>query len=170
MAVVLRATAKVLKSMDATETAHTESDTALGDWCVNRVVVARQPWLLLVSARSFLAIVTPARDVKGLPTRLAGLVADRLARLGIESRLAQCEILEMEEVTVGKTRDRSVTGIMVDYAKMMPYFLPEGDDKLDPTLAEDQLETNPCRASRPYDEVIFPDRETKRLLRERWAG
>jgi hypothetical protein len=73
--VVLRATAKVLKSLDVTAMDQDESETALGDWYVNRVVVSRRPWLLLVSARSFLSIVVPARDVRGLPSRLAEMVA-----------------------------------------------------------------------------------------------
>jgi hypothetical protein len=76
----------------------------------------------------------------------------------------------MDIVTVGKTRDRSVTGLMVDFAKSMPYFLSEGDGELDPRFAEDQLVTNPCRASRPWEEVIFPDRDTARLMRERWTA
>ena len=48
------------------------SDTALGDWYVNRLVVDRQPLLLLVSSSSLLPLLMPARGVRSLPERLAG--------------------------------------------------------------------------------------------------
>jgi hypothetical protein len=41
-----------------------QSDTWLGDWYVNQVVVDRRPLLLLVCSASLLAIVEPARDVR----------------------------------------------------------------------------------------------------------
>src|SRR3972149_6891191 len=56
--VVLRATQKLAKVLPPSADAAAESDTALGDWYVNRLIVDRQPLLLLVSARSLLAIVT----------------------------------------------------------------------------------------------------------------
>ncbi len=72
--VVLRATRKVLKSLPQIERDGVASDNALGDWYVNRLVIDRRPLLLLVSSASRLAIVTPAREVKTLPDRLATIV------------------------------------------------------------------------------------------------
>jgi hypothetical protein len=43
--VVLRATQKVLRSLPPATTVAVETDTALGDWYVNRIVVDRQPLL-----------------------------------------------------------------------------------------------------------------------------
>ncbi len=56
-------------------------ETALGDWYVNRLVVDRRPLLLFVSSASLLPMLVPARDVRELPERLAGLVKARLSRL-----------------------------------------------------------------------------------------
>ena len=81
--VVLRATRKVLRTLPSITANDTASDTALGDWYVNRVVVDRQPLLLLVSSLSLLAIIAPARKVRDLPKRLPRVVVDRLLRLGI---------------------------------------------------------------------------------------
>jgi hypothetical protein len=169
--VVLRATQKVLKALPETASDADVSSTALGDWYVNRVTVDRQPLILLVSSASRLALLTPARGVKTLPTRIGGLVASRLERLGIDDRLIQAEVQAMGIAVVGRTRDRSVTGQMVDFAKAIPYYIPVGaasdNDVL--RLAEDKLAHTPCRCGRSDAEVIWPDRDSARLLVERWS-
>ena len=76
--VILRPTRKLNSLLPATEVIPTSSDTALGDWYVNRVVVDRQPLLLLVSSTSLLPMLIPAQNVRGLPARLAALVEARL--------------------------------------------------------------------------------------------
>ena len=167
--VVLRATQKVLKSLPQTAADTDVSDAALGDWYVNRIVVDRQPLLLLVSEKSLLAILTPARNVKTLPDRLGKMVAERLLRLGVEEPLILAEINAMDIVRVGRTRNRSVTGQMVDFAKSVPYYLPV-DGWSTPRLwfAENRLSETPCQVTRTLDAVIFPYEAALRLLVEQW--
>ena len=114
--VILRPTRKLSSLLPATEVIPTSSDTALGDWYVNRVMVDRQPLLLLVSSTSLLPMLIPARNVRGLPARLAVLVEARLRRCGLDDRTIAAETLAMASVAVGPTVDRSVLGIMVDFA------------------------------------------------------
>lgn len=169
--VVLRATRKVLRSLPESVSETDSSDTALGDWYVNRIVVDRQPLLLLVSSESRLAMLTPARDVKNLPKRIGEMVATRLRRLGVDERLIRAELALMGTARVGRTQDRSITGQMVDFAKAIPNYLPVGgwgDSSL--RLAEDRLAETPCLAARSFGEVIFPDRAALRLLQERWGN
>lgn len=64
--VVLRATRKLLASLPVTTPPPARSDTALGDWYVDRLVVDRRPLLLLASVSSLLPIVVPAREVRRL--------------------------------------------------------------------------------------------------------
>jgi len=169
--VVLRATQKVLKLLPQSVTGSGGSDTALGDWYVNRVVVDRQPLLLMVSSRSLLAILEPARNVKTLPDRIAELVADRLTRLGIHYRLIEFEARAMESVAVCRTRDRSVTGTLVDFAKALPYYLPcDGWDDGDLRLAEDRFAETPCRCARSIQQTVWPSRMTASLLSEHWQS
>ena len=168
--VVLRATKKVLKGLPESAKETDSSDTALGDWYVNRLVVDRQPLLLLVSSESRLAMLTPARDVRNLPNRIDQMVAARLRRLRIDEQLIRAEVATMGTVHVGRTQDRSITGQMVDFAKAIPYFLPVGEwDDSSLRLAEDRLAETPCLASGSLGEAIVPDRTTARLLQERWA-
>ena len=115
--VVLRPTRKLRSALPMSADALRTSDTALGDWYVNRIVVDRRPLLLLVSSTSLLPILVPARAVRGLPARLASVVDARLRRLGLNDRLIVSETGAMETVMIGPTIDRSVLGIMVDFAK-----------------------------------------------------
>ncbi|WP_425355174.1 DUF6933 domain-containing protein [Pelomicrobium methylotrophicum] len=168
--VTLRPTRK-LQSALPPMTAAAHSDTALGDWYVNRLVVDQRPLLLLVSSTSLLPILLPARDVRTLPNRLADVVAERLARLGIASSLIRAETSVMSPVHIDVTIDRSVLGIMVDFAKAVPYFLEVGAwDEASLLMVEDRLSERPCHAGKASDRVILPYRKTSELLAQKWAG
>ncbi|WP_441351065.1 DUF6933 domain-containing protein [Thiohalobacter thiocyanaticus] len=168
---VLRATTKVLKTLKESATETDASDTALGDWYVNRIVVDRKPMLLLVSSRSRLAILTPARDVKNLPCWVGELIADRLARLGLEDNLIRAEVGAMEIVRVGRTRDRSITGQMVDFARAIPYYLPVDEwDESTLRLVEDRLGETPCLSGRARSETVWPGQVACQLLMGRWSS
>lgn len=169
--VCLRATKRVLTRLPATSESAGHSDTALGDWYVNRIVVDRRPLLLLLSSRSYLAILAPARDVASLPTRLPGLVAARLRRLDADASLIAKEYRAMEPVVVGPTTERRVVGMMVDFAKMIPYYLDVGSwDAASLLEVERKLEDNPCHAGRPMDQTIWPARKTLELLKTSWRA
>lgn len=168
--VVLRATQKVLKLLPHVAACSAVSTTALGDWYVNRMVVDRRPLLLLVSSASLLTLVTAARDVKSLPHRLAELIEERLQRLGVAENCVASEVEEARDVTVAKTIDRSVTGQLVDFAKMLPSYLPEvawNEEHF--KFAEDRLAEAPCRAKLRFDDVIFPRKTAIRLLEGKWT-
>lgn len=167
--VVLRATERVLRRLPPGRQEVADSEAALGDWYVNRLVVARHPLLLLLSSRSLLAVLTPARDIRLLPVQLPALVADRLHRLEIPTALIQAEIVAMDPVLTAPTRDRSVLGILVDFTRSIPYYLARGGwDDAGLRRAEDQLARTPCHASRRADEVVFPDAVAPKLLVDRW--
>ncbi|MEW5709720.1 MAG: hypothetical protein AB1830_12585 [Pseudomonadota bacterium] len=156
--------------MLAPMTAAAHSDTALGDWYVNRLVVNRRPLLLLVSSTSLLPILLPARDARTLPNRLAEVVAERLARLGIASSLIRAETSVMSQVHIDVTIDRSVLGIMVDFAKAVPHFLDVGAwDEAWLRMVEDRLSERPCHARKGLDRLIFPHKKTSELLAQKWA-
>lgn len=171
LVVTLRATRKVLKALPEESFPGVPPDTGLGDWYVNRLVVDRKPLLLLVSSLSLLAILKPARNIRALPHYLPDLVSGRLHRLGVDPHMINAEVAAMDPVTVGRTTDRSVVGIMVDFAKMIPHLLPPGrwDEGWLP-MAEGQLEKNPCHAGRRFEDVIFPDQKTVELLVAKWQS
>jgi hypothetical protein len=167
--VVLRPTKNLHSLLPTQKPVAVSDDTALGDWYVNRIVVHRQRLLLLVSSVSLLPILLPARDVRSLPARLGALVEARLRRLGIDARAIEAEQQAMRPVVIAPTVDRSVLGIMVDFAKMVPYHLDPGlgnDDTLQ--SIEKSLAQTPCHAAGPARGVIYPDRKASDLLRAKW--
>ena len=163
---VLPATQKVLRFLGKTSPGEGRSDTALGDWYANRIVIDRKPLLLLLSARSLLTIVAPARDLRTLPTRLTQLVDSRLFRLGVPRRLIDRELAAMQPVTVAATSDRVVLGYLVEFAKEVPYHLPiRGWDMSDLPGLEAWLADTPCHLGK---QTIFPDRFAPELLAAKW--
>lgn len=169
--VVLRATQKLRASLPESVEADAASDTALGDWYVNRFTVDRKPLLILISSRSLLPILTPARKVRALPARLPGLVGDRLRRLGVSGRLVEAEVSAMTPVHIGKTVDRSVLGILVDFAKAVRFDLEPGAwSESSLRLAESRLAETPCYAGRRFEDVVFPRKKTRDLLMTRWGA
>ena len=169
--VILRPTRKLNSLLPATEVIPTSSDTALGDWYVNRVVVDRQPLLLLVSSTSLLPMLIPAQNVRGLPARLAALVEARLRRCGLDDRTIAAETLAMASAAVGPTVDRSVLGIMVDFAKAVPYHLEPGQwGETTLRIVEERLAATPCHAALSWDRVIFPEKKAPEVLQAKWLA
>ena len=169
--VILRPTRKLSSLLPVAELVPVCNDTALGDWYVNRIVVDRQPLLIFVSSASLLPMLLPARDVRTLPNRLGALVEARLRRSGVDALAIEAEQQAMKPVVIGPTADRSVLGIMVDFAKAVPYHLEPGrwnEDTL--ALVEERLAETPCHAARSADRVIFPDRKAPDLLRAKWLA
>lgn len=171
--VILRPTRKLYSALQPTDCTEVKPDTALGDWYVNRLVVDRKPLLLLVSSASLLPVLVPARDVRGLPCRLASIVESRLRRCGIEKQIVAAELSAMSPVVIAPTVDRSVVGIMVDFAKGIPCYLTPGQWD-DSTLrsVEEHLAETPCHAGRGRNSVIIPKDKAPELLRasHRWLG
>lgn len=167
--VILRPTAKLRKAIPVAKGSGEPSDTALGDWYANRIVVDRQPLILLVSSACLLAIVVPARDVKTLPRRLVDLVEARLRRLDLAQGVIDAECRAMTPTLVYATDDRSVLGSMVDFAKCaksrrapVPWNLAASH------AVEDLLGGMPCHNARSGDVVIWPEKRAAELLSARW--
>lgn len=81
-----RRTEKLASVLPATIATPPAPDTALGNWYANRIVVDRKPLLVLLGSRALLAILLPARQLRTLPLRLGGVVAQRPRRFGVEKR------------------------------------------------------------------------------------
>ena len=77
----------------------------------------------------------------------------------------------MTPIEIGATIDRSVIGIMVDFAKSVPYYLEPGHwGESTLQLVEDRLAETPCYAGRAFDRVVFPKTKTLELLRLKWQA
>ena len=168
--VILRPTRKLRQLSPEAIDPGAVSDTALGDWYANRIVLDRQPLLLVISSLSLLTVLIRARDVRTLPARLPEVVGARLDRMGIRSAVVEREMEAMRPVIIGKTVDRSVLGTLVDFAKSIPFILHEvgwDDDSL--LRAEDFFARTPCRVTRRFEDTIFPRDKAPELLEKKWS-
>src|SRR6185369_5689482 len=110
-------------------------------------------------------ILEPARDVKRLPLHLSAIVSRRLAALAIPDFQINDETSVMNPIAVGPTKDKSIVGQLVDFAKAIPYYLPEGDwGEDDLRTTEDRLGDTPCLCSAKVGQTIWPITETRKLL------
>ena len=106
-----------------------------------------------------------------MPERLAGVVEARLRHCGVDPRAIEAEMRAMAPVEIGPTVDRSVLGIMVDFAKSVPYHLEPGHwNEGTLRFVEERLAETPCHAGRPLDGVIFPERKAPEVLSTKWLA
>jgi hypothetical protein len=169
--VILRPTRKLQRLLPVAGFGQAASDTALGDWYVNRVVVKHHPLLILVSSASLLPVLVPARDVRTLPARLSDIVEARLARFGVPTSRIESEKEAMATVLIEPTLDRSIVGIMVEFAKALPDHPAFGQfDETRLASVEDWLAETPCHANGLDEDVVFPDTKAPELLQQKWAG
>ena len=169
--IILRPTQKLYDVLPPTVSVDVESDTALGDWYVNRIVVDRRPLLVLVSAHALLPLLIPARDVRTLPAQLPGLVAAALRRLEIAPALIAAELAAMASVGVAPTRDRSTLGVLNDTAQRVPFYLRHTDwDATTLPLIEARLVQTLWRLPKRSKEYLFSLDLVPQLLTDRWGA
>jgi hypothetical protein len=129
--VSLRCTGKLLKRLGIRKPGEPpEPTTALGDWYANVIYTPQGHYVLLVSERSLLPIVLSARDLGTLVPRFLRGLADVLQALGVEKRIIDLELAQMEPFAFAATRSRSVLGTMNDFTLDLRYMLP-----LEPTYS-----------------------------------
>lgn len=110
--VVLRCTQKLLARLKrpALESPGVSS-TRLGDWYGNEFRFGRQQFLLLVSGRTRLAVIVPARDARRLTAVLPVAVCNRLGALGVASDRIEQERQQMSEVVFARTDNLALGGV-----------------------------------------------------------
>ena len=82
-----------------------------------------------------------------------------LQHLGIPKSDVERENAQMDAVVFSKTANRQVTGVMVDFAKALEFYVEDGASLVDLSL---RLAETPC--SPLYKTTISPDRTTITLF------
>lgn len=123
----LRCTGKLLKRLGAaTERVREPPTTRLGDWYGTLVHAPGMQVVLLVSERTLLPVVVPARETRTLAARFPPALAEVLAQLKVPSAVIDREVRAMAEPRIGKTASRQVLGSMNEFVRLMPYRWPPG--------------------------------------------
>ena len=152
----LRCTSRLRKRLGPSpSTSSLDSTTRLGDWYANLIHIGRRQLVLSVSERTFLPVVVPAAPIASLVPRLRLGLAEVLGALGIAKADIAKEDAAMADVAYGKTASRQVTGIMVDFAKALPFYLDGTPSLLSVSL---RLAETPCTPL--YNASMSPDDTT----------
>ncbi|MFO0585537.1 MAG: hypothetical protein U0229_24915 [Anaeromyxobacter sp.] len=116
----LRCTAKLLRRLGPPSQGASEPPSnLLGDWYATLVHAPRMQLVLMVSERSLLPILVPAREAATLTERSPGALAEVLLRLGVLPSVIEREVAAMAQATIGRTANRRVLGSMNDFVAMM---------------------------------------------------
>jgi hypothetical protein len=157
----LRCTQRLLaRSKVKLATESIEPTTRLGDWYANLLHLGRLQIVLAVSERTFLPVLVPAAPGATLVPRLREGLAFVLRALDVARVDIEREVSEMESVAYGKTANRQVTGIMVDFAKALEFYIEDDQSLLAVAL---KLARTPCSPFYKTEE-ISPDRKTVALF------
>ena len=113
---VLRGTKKLRDRIKgAAVGAQDTSTTMLGDWFAT-ALFWRPQVALLVNERTLLPVFTPLAPAATLIDRIPEAIAAVLHRHGADDAFVETELAAMGEMRIGPTNNRSVVGVMNEFA------------------------------------------------------
>lgn len=140
--ITIRVTAKVAKRLKEPLAAKFQpSSGSFGDWYANLLVIQRQHVLLVVSEKTLLPLLIPAKDLASFPKRLPHALGEMLRRLGVSGSKIEPELAQMTSWSFAKTASRQVLGSMTDFANMLEAFMDDGAPLVKQAL---RLARSPC--------------------------
>lgn len=129
------------------------STTVLGDWFANALFWKPQV-ALLVNERTFLPVVMPLAPAATLLERAPAAIAEVLRRHGVDEHSVAAELAAMSEVGIATTNNRTVLGVMNDFAFHGEIRHTRITDLVDLSIALAGIPIGPLRGRSG-----FPDRE-----------
>jgi hypothetical protein len=112
----IRCTRKLLnRGAPAVLEAPVAPTTLLGDWYANVVFTRPEQLVVCIAERTLLPVVVTAKDVKGLPGRVAAAAREMLSAVGIGPGHIAAEVEAMECGYLAVTANRRVLGSLNDF-------------------------------------------------------
>lgn len=134
--------------------------TRLGNWYATALFWKPQ-MALVVNERTLLPVLLPLAPAATLAQRFPVALRDVLRALDMPVEFIDSEIDGMSEVVYAKTANRSVLGVMNEFA-----YLAEGyrdqDVSFDPIALSLKLAGTPCGPL--YKGAVFPDKALRELV------
>lgn len=156
---IVRATQKLLARVGGPDLPDaTEPTTLLGQWYAT-LLTWRPQVVLLVNELTLLPVLMPLAPAFTLASRIPDQIARVLSAHGTPDEIVNAESQHMSDCRFGKTANRSVVGIMNEFA-----FLADAWRGRDPDLLAlaIRLAETPCGPL--YRRNISPDRELAALV------
>lgn len=154
MALVLNCTKKLLGRVKPSALEDVSSDALLGNWYATALFWKPQV-ALLVNEKTLLPLLMPLAPATNLAARFPEHLASVLAAHGMPQKFIDHELAQMNEVQYAKTSNRSVVGIMNQFAYLAEGYCQYLETKNLLALSLRTAET-PC--SPLYKSHISPDR------------
>jgi hypothetical protein len=98
-----------------------QSTTTLGAWYAT-LITGRPQLVLLVNEKTLLPVLMLMAPAKTLALRFPIQLAQVLLELGVTQAVIYAELVQMRHMSVAKTKNRSVVGIMSEYSYMADVF------------------------------------------------
>ena len=115
--VIIRGTRKFLDRVGSPSEPSTASTTMLGDWFAT-VLFWRPQLALFVNANTLLPVFMPLAPAATVLERFPGTLAVGLHAHGIAQHIIDRELGETAEYRLAKTNNRSVVGVMNEFARL----------------------------------------------------
>ena len=138
------------------------STGVLGDWFATALFWKPQV-ALAVNARTFLPVFMPLAPAGKLLERLPDEIARILALRGVDQATIDVEREQMADVRIAPTNDRSVVGVMTEFAFLGEHFFEADLTALSLLMASTPV--GPLRSTH-----LFPDQALAALLADRSSG
>ncbi|AIO64906.1 DUF6933 domain-containing protein [Burkholderia oklahomensis] len=162
----LYCTHKLLKRLKPDVVEAGSSTTKLGNWYAT-VLPWRPQVAMLVNEQTLLPVLMPLAPATNLAVRFPGALIDILAAHGMPGSFIESEVSEMQVVKYAKTQNRSVVGIMTEFAHLAEAY--RAHDK--PTeLIELSLKLARTPCSPLYKGPVSPERALKALTNDGGAA
>jgi hypothetical protein len=153
---VVRATKKLLRlTGPATASDQDRGTTLLGPWYAT-VLFWRPRVALLVNEVTLLPVLLPLAPAATLTSRIAEQITTVLAAHYAPTAIVDQERQHMRTCQLGATANRSVVGVMTEFARLAE-FHHDADPALDLVGLAVRLATTPCGPL--YGGNVSPDRE-----------
>jgi hypothetical protein len=133
------------------------STTSLGPWYAT--LLRRRPPLALLVNQTLLPLLMPLAPAATLLTRIPAAVTDLLLAHHLPAQLVVAEHAAMAEVHLAPTANRSVVGVLNEFAYLTDAHQPDPNCLLDLSV---RLATTPLGPL--YQRHITPDRELAALI------
>jgi hypothetical protein len=159
---IVRATKKLLQRVGPPTLGEGEQcTTLLGQWYATALFWKPQI-TLLVNEPTLLPVLMPLAPAATLPARIGEHIAAVLAAHGASAAIIAEEQRRMRDCRIAGTANRSVVGVMNEFARLAAIYRDD-DPRQDLLDLAARLATTPC--SPLYRKNISPDRELAALLR-----
>ncbi len=159
---VVRGTKKLRDRVKAPVSGEATSTGLLGDWFAT-ALFWRPQVALVVNARTYLPLFMPLAPAPKLLDRLPGEITRVLDLHGFDQTAIDAELAHMADVALAPTNDRSVVGVMNEFAFLGEHFFDGDLTSLTIRMAETPV--GPLRSTHR-----FPDRALSALLADSVSG